>query len=157
LTIEGFDLKNLDYSFLAGFNVLKNILINRCTNTPTVGFPPKNLPTLPSLISILIDGDIYTNPCSNAALLDPCTCGAPAGAKTASITCPVGTTLAQIQNAFKTLPANSNIGNVILNLPAGKNIIPANLLGSIDADTIELIGSPIKSKLTVSIKTIIES
>jgi len=152
-TIQAFDLEILDFNFLKGFNVLTNIFINQCINTPTIGNPPKNLPTLPSLISILIDGTIYTNPCFNAALLAPCTCWVPAGAKITSITCPAGTTFAEIQNAFKTLPSDANIGNVVLNIPYGENTIPANLLGDIAADTIELIGPVISNsllKLTVS-------
>jgi len=151
-TIQGFDLGILDFSFLKGFNALTNIFINQCINTPTIGNPPKNLPTLPSLISILIDGVIYTNPCFNAALLAPCTCGVPAGAKIASITCPAGSTLAQIKNAFSTLPSNANIGNIVLNILSGENVIPANLLGNIAADTVELIGPVIsKSLLRLSV------
>lgn len=151
--LQSFDLGILDYSFLKGFNLLTNILINKCINPPTIGVPPKNFPNLPSLISILIDGDIYNNPCSNAALLAPCVCGATAGSKAVSITCPTGATIAQIQNAFNALPANTQIGNVLLNLPAGAINIPANFLGSIAADAISLIGSSgnTLSRITVRI------
>jgi len=109
------------------------------------------LPTLQSLISILIDGAIYNDHCSSTELLAPCSCSDTAGATSISITCPTGTTIVQIQNAFNILPANTKIGNVVLNLPAGDITIPANLIGRITADTISLIGSPgsILSRLTV--------
>jgi len=99
----------------------------------------------------MIDGVIYNNPCSSLALLAPCLCSDTTGSTAISITCPAGTTITQIQNVFNTLPANTQIGNIVLNLPSGDIYIPANLLGSITADTISLIGSPgnILSRLKV--------
>ena len=147
-TIQMFDISNLDYSFLAGFNVLTKLLLNQCT----VGANPlKNLPNLPNLV-VLVDGAVYNRKCFNAAVLSPCTCAVPTGAKEVTITCPPGTTIQQIKTAFQKLPANSNIGNVILNFPlATTTAIPADILGNVKASTIQLIGptQPTLSKLTV--------
>jgi len=150
-TIEQFDLANLDYIFLTGFNLLTKVLLNRCSNTPFAGNPPKNLPTLPKLISVFVDGVNYISACPTAALLAPCTCIVPAGDPVVTVTCPAGSTITQIQAAFNNFPATVNVGNIILNLPAGANLIPSNILGSSIASTIKLIGpaSNILSKLTV--------
>ena len=63
ISIENFDLSNVDYGFLAGFQFLATIRINKCTNAPSKTQPPKNLPTadLPNLKSIFVDGtNIFT-------------------------------------------------------------------------------------------------
>jgi len=145
-------LVNLDYSFLAGFNLLTKILLNHCSNTPFAANPPKNLPTLPKLVSVFVDGVNYNAACPTAALIAPCLCIVPAGDPVVTITCPAGNTITQIQATFNNLPVNANIGNIILNIPAGAiTLIPSNILGSCIPSTIKLIGSDssILSKLTV--------
>jgi len=151
-TIQQFDLVDLDYSFLTGFDDLTKILLNQCSNTPFAANLPRNLPTLLKLVSLLVDGVDYTAACPTAALIAPCTCTVPAGDPIITMTCPAGITIAQIQASFKKLPANSNIGNIILNLPDGAHLIPSNILGSSIASTIKLIGpfSNMLSRLTVN-------
>lgn len=149
-TIQLFDVGNLDYSFLDSFNALTQLLYIQCTNTPVAGNPPKNLKTLPNLKSILVDGVPYNSVCPSA-LLVPCTCTVPPGDTVFTVTCPAGTKNLQIQNLFKSLPTNLNIGNVILNFAASATTIPPNLLGDKAVSTITLIGptgNP-SSKLTV--------
>ncbi len=62
LTIEHFDVGQLNYGFLKGFNALTTIDINKCTGSPTGN--PATLPTnLPALTAIKVDGvNIYTKP-----------------------------------------------------------------------------------------------
>jgi len=153
----------LDYRFSTGFNSLTNILINDCTRTPFAGNPPKNLPKLPKLISVLVDGVIYSATCPSAALLAPCTCILPPGDQVCTFTCPPGTNFGQITDAFNNVPENSNIGNIILHLPTGTNsinstnsTIPASILGTNAASTIKLICPAINplSNLTVQRYTI---
>lgn len=149
-TIQQLDLLNLDYSFLTGFDILTSVVLNKCTNTPFASNPPKNLPTLPKLNSVLVDGVIYTAACPTAALIAPCTCIVAPGDKVCTITCPLGTTIAQTQNAFNNLPVNSIIGNIIISLPAVANV-PPNFFGNNEASSIKLIcaaGNPL-SKLFV--------
>jgi len=134
-------LINLDYSFLTGFNVLNNFFLNLCSNTPFAANPPKNLPTLAKLISVLVDGVNYNAACPTATLLAPCTCILPAGNSVVTITCPAGTLIAQIKAAFNNLPEKSNIGNIILNLSVGtETFIPASILGKNSATSIQVIG-----------------
>ena len=149
-TIKQFDLLNLDYSFLTGFNALTSVALNKCTNTPFASNPPTNLPTFLKPISILVDGVIYTAACPTAALLAPCKCIVAPGDQVCTITCPAGTDIADTQKAFNNLPKNSIIGNIIINLPVAANV-PANILGNNVASTVKLIcpaGNPL-SKLTV--------
>lgn len=150
-TIEQFDLGILDYSFLANFNVLTSLLLNQCTSTPFAGNPPKKLPTLPSLLSVLVDGVDYKAICPAAALLAPCTSIVNPGDQICTFTCPQGTAITDIEKAFNNLPANSNIGNVILNIPVGTTAITKSLLGNNLATSIKLIGLAANSlsKLTV--------
>ena len=100
-------MKHIDFSFLTGFNVLTNVLLNHCKDTPSASHPPRNLPTLQKLISILVDGVIYNAQCPNTTILTPCTCSIAAGDSFGTITCPSGTTLEEIQAAFKKIPINS--------------------------------------------------
>lgn len=151
-TITNFDLINVDYSFLANFNLLTTLNLKTSKNVPTKAKPPTNLSTLPVLSkgqNVLVDGVPYERVCPAAASLTPCTCdGSGLQAKT---TCPAGTTLAQIQDVFNKLPANSNLGDVVLNFPAGAaTSIPQGILGSNAAFTIEVIG-PTGTASTLSI------
>ena len=149
-TIQLFDVGNLDYSWLNSFNALTQLQHIQCTNTPVAGNPPKNLPTLPNLKSILIDGIPYNSVCPSA-LVAPCTCTVTPGDTVFTITCSEGLGNGKIQNLFNSLPTYLNIGHVILNLNADATAIPANLLGNKAASTITLIGpngNPL-SKLTV--------
>jgi len=73
--------------------------------------------------------------CLDSFLLSPCTCGG------GSITCPVGTSIAQIQAAFNNIAPNTNLGNVVINLPAEVKNIPANFFGVNAANSITLAGA----------------
>jgi len=144
-------LVDLDYSFLNGFNVLTKVLLNQCLNTPFAANAPKNLPTLPKLVSVFVDGVNYNAACPTAALIVPCLCIVPSGDPVATITCPAGNTIAQIQAAFNNLPENSNIGNIILNLPVGvSTFIPASILGKNLATSIKVIGPAANDEKSVS-------
>jgi len=95
---------------------------------------------------------VYPNPPScklSNALLLPCTCEPTKEGTIDTITCPAGTTLAQIKTAFNNIPVNTNLGNVVLNIPDGPVVFPANLLGNNTANTIKLIGTFALSKLAV--------
>lgn len=65
LTIKLFDVGQVNYGFLKGFNVLTTIDIDQCASTPTGN--PATLPTnLPALTAINVDGNnIYTKPTAN--------------------------------------------------------------------------------------------
>ncbi len=132
---------SVDYNFLKNFNALKNLLLNQCSNTPTATNPPKNLPKLPNLVSILVDGVIYNAQCPNATILDPCTCVIPPGDQVCTITCPEGSNMRDIVNAFTGISGNSILGNVILNFPTDTTYIPEKILSDNPATTIQLIGS----------------
>ena len=55
--IENFDVVNVDYSFLANFNVLTTLKIDQCSNPPTAVNQLKNLPAnLLQLMKISVDG-----------------------------------------------------------------------------------------------------
>ncbi len=60
--------------------------------------------------------------------------------------------MAQFQASFNNIAPNTNLGNVIINMPGGTNRISANFLGKNGANTITLIGSVARpfSQLTVS-------
>ena len=140
-TIQQCDVGNVDYNFLKNFNVLKNLLLNQCSNTPTATNPPKNLPKLPNLVSILVDGVIYNAQCPNSTILDPCTCVVPPGDQVCTITCPERSNVIDIVNTFTGIPGNSILGNVILNFPTGtETLIPSKILANNSATTINLIG-----------------
>lgn len=83
--------------------------------------------------------------CIDSTLLAPCTCNG------GTITCGAGNSLAQIQAMFNNIAPNTNLGNVVINLPPGVNSIPANFFGKNAANTITLIGSVARalSQLTV--------
>lgn len=84
-------------------------------------------------------------------LLSPCTCNPNNVGTVGTITCPAGATLTQIQTVFANIPPNTNLGNVVLNIPTEATVLPANLLGTNAASTIQLIGSNARtlSQLTV--------
>lgn len=133
---------------------MTKLLLNQCTNIPFGANSLKNLPNLPNLV-VLVDGAVYNQKCPNSAVLNPCTCAVPTGAPEVTINCPPGTTIQQIKTAFQNLPANSNIGNVILSFPTGATtVILAEILGNNKASTIQIIGptQPTLSKLTVCYK-----
>jgi len=72
-------------------------------------------------------------------LVPPCSCDG--SGLQVKIGCQAGTTLAQIQGVFNNLPANSNLGDVVLNFPPGAaTSIPKSLLGNNAAYTIEVVG-----------------
>jgi len=71
------------------------------------------------------------------------------GLTTLGISCPSGTTIAQIQTAFAKIPMGKKIGKVVLNLPSGANAIPINLLGQRAVESIQLIGAGNTNALTV--------
>ncbi len=57
ISIENFDIGNVDYFFLGIFKVLTTIEINKCANAPTTAKKMKNLPTnLLNLETISADG-----------------------------------------------------------------------------------------------------
>lgn len=95
-----------------------------------------------AIINIISPNDAS---CIDSTLLFPCTCTG------GTITCPSGIILAQIQSVFNNIAPNTNLGNVVINLPPGINALPANLLGDNAANTITLIGTGARalSKLTV--------
>lgn len=68
---------------------------------------------------------------------------------TIAITCPSGTNITQIQNAFANIPMDKKIGKVVLNLPSGANALPVNLLGQHAVESIQLIGAGNTNALTV--------
>lgn len=94
----------------------------------------------------------FTAPCSGIPSNGPCTCGVDRnnlGLVTLTISCPSGSTVTQIQNAFANIPMNKKIGKVVLNLPSGANAIPVNLLGQHAVESIQLIGAGNTNALTV--------
>ena len=82
----------------------------------------------------------------------PCTCIPNNAGTVGTVTCPAGTSLAQIQTVFNNIPPNTNLGNVIPNIPVETTALPPNLLGKNAASTIQLIGTAAGalSQLTVS-------
>lgn len=144
-------MANVDYSFLKNFNVLTVLNLKTCNSVHTKANPPKNLPTLPILSAgqnVLVDGVPYERLCPSTASLAPCACDG--SGLQAKITCPAGTTLTRIQDVFKGLPPNSNLGDVILNFPSGAiTSIPESILGNNAAYTIEVVGPAEPSILTV--------
>lgn len=141
-------MRYLDYSFLTGFNVLKNVLLNQCTNTPDSANPPKNIPIFQKLVLILVDGVVYNSQCPDAALLAPCTCAIRKGEQVVTTICPEGSIMFDIMNAFSNFPENSNLGNVIIHFPSAKEMtVPAVILGDNSATTIKLIG-PLNNPLS---------
>ena len=139
-----FNFVNINWNFLSGFNVLTTVQI---FNSININLPPI-LPPLPFLNQFLIDG-VNNLPsseqfqCPSINLLSPCTCLqtlSGQGQFVLAITCPQGTALADIQTAFNRIPVRVNIDTILLNLPSGANVIPANFLGNNKARVLELIG-----------------
>lgn len=140
-TIQQFDVGNLDYSFLANFNVLTQVLLDQCSNPPTAADPPKKFPKLPNPVKVLVNGVIYNAQCPSAAVLDPCKCVVAPKDQVCTITCPEGSDMLDIVNAFTNVPLNSILGNVILNFPRDTDtFIPSKILGANPATTIKIIG-----------------
>ena len=143
-------------SIPAGFNIQAVTLnLRRGTNTANaVGSRfPLNYPQATITISNLNDG----NTCVDSSLLAPCTC------QSGIITCPSniaagsivpGTAVDQIKAIFNRISTNTNLGDVVLNFPAGDVAIPANMLGSNSANTIQIISDAgtNNSKLRVLLK-----
>ena len=83
--------------------------------------------------------------CPAPGVILPCTCTvirSDNGQKTITITCPQGITVPQIQSTFNRMVVETQISNLVLNLPPGTNALPANLLGKHRASVIQLIGPP---------------
>lgn len=85
--------------------------------------------------------------CIDSTLLAPCTCTG------GTITCGAGNTLAQIQAVFNNIAPNTNLGNVVINLPPGVSTIPANFFGKNPANTITLIGGFARALLQLTVLT----
>lgn len=159
-SIQQFDVGILNYSFLAGFKVLTQVSLTKCANSPTTQNPPKQFQPLmnPSKpVSFLVDGIAYDSTCPDAALLVPCKCTIPKGAKVVTASCPEGSSLLEIMNAFThfSTPLSfqyGNIGNVVIYFPAAaETIIPTRFLGNSKPETVKIIGPATKdlSKLKV--------
>jgi len=129
----------------AGLNI-QSVTLNLSKGTNIANSVPASFTTNYPAAAISIVHPLTTIDCIDSSLLAPCTC-------LLDITiCPAGTTIAQIQAIYNKIAPNTNLGIVMLNLPAGATTtIPANLLGTNSANKIELIGPAgnIRSQLTV--------
>lgn len=131
-------------------------MLNKCANNPTVANPPRRLPRIPKLISVYVDGVAYRFQCPSPALLAPCLCTVDPEANpklsTSDITCPGTANIQQLRTIFTNLPANSNLANVKISLPAAATtVIPESFFGKNQVVLLELTGTGGKelSKLTV--------
>lgn len=140
--------------------MLTKIQHNQCTSSPTVLNPPKNVPKFLNLVPLLVDGVVYNSKCPDVALFAPCTCSIPKGDQVITTTCPFGSSILEIMNAFSNFPYSpdlntvSNIGNVVIYFPPLiATVIPLTFIGNNEAATIKLIGPTAKalSKLTMEI------
>ncbi len=145
LIIQNFDVINVDYSFLNNFNSLSSVQINQCSNAPSSTKLPKNLTEkLPKLSNFLVDNvNIYPT-CPYPGILLPCAC---TGQTIGTVTCPLSTSVYQIQNAFSLIPPKTNIGPFVFNFEANTvTSIPANFLSNIPGTSITLNGTDATTK-----------
>ncbi len=129
----------------AGLNI-QSVTLNLNKGTNIANSIPAAFTTNYPAAAISIVHPLISTGCIDSSLLAPCTCFLDI------TTCPAGTTIAQIQAIYNKIAPNTNLGIVMLNLPAGATTtIPANLLGTNSANKIELIGPAgnIRSQLTV--------
>lgn len=120
------------FSRIPGGLFIESVTLNlrRGTNRGN-SMPSSFLANYPDVtISIAVPND---NSCIDSSLLSPCTC------VDGTINCPSGTAIAQLNTIFNRIAANTNLGNLILNLATGE--VPAQFLGINAANTIKLIGS----------------
>jgi len=120
------------FSRIPGGLLIQSVTLNLPRGTNRANSMPSGfLANYPDVkINIFSPND---NSCIDGSLLSPCTC------VDGTITCPSGAAIAQLNGIFNKIAANTNLGNLVLNLATGE--IPALFLGNNAANSIKLIGT----------------